>query len=264
MFRSVLLSTLLTAALAAQCEPTISQKTTLNEGWLCSTITYTYTVCVPSSCSLPVHSFRVKFGLGVGLLDGGSISSPDGWGGSVVAATDEVEWHANARASEIQPGQCKQFSITTNCNPRGIEGIQRADFFAFGGLPIHTGQPTSFVLAATDRYRNFLSGDLDAPIGQTYVLCTTSALDPLGANLVLASPFSIPIGIQIQGFGSLFLDPILIIPVAPVQIGPEGVGHLPLPIPPSTELIGGQLAMQALTFSTQSPRLSNVLHVTFR
>ena len=262
MFRSTILATLLTTALAAQCHPTIRQTVTFNSGWFCSTFTYCYEVCNPSPCVLPIRKVCVKFGLGVGLLDSGTITSPSGWSGAVNSTTDEVCWTAGAVLDEIQPNECRTFCITTVCNPRGVEGIQTADFWSQRNVLIERGVRTQFALAGA--YRNFLGGDAYASIGQQYLATATSAVDPSGQNYLLASPFAIPTGMNVPGFGLLHLDPILVIPIAPIHLNQDGVGMLPLMVPPARDLIGGHLMLQSLTFSTQSPRLSNLRTVTFR
>ena len=264
MFRSAWLASVLTAAaLDAQCAPTITQQTTLNGGWFCSTVTYTYTVCNPSPCVLPIRTIRLKFGQGVGLVSPGSILAPAGWSGSGDPATDEVVWVAGTRAVEIQPNACETFSVGTICTPGGIEGIQSADLFAFGGTLIHAVTRTDFVLAGTP-YRNFVAGSDDAPIGRTYVVGITSPCDPVGQNLLLASPFSAPTGLSIPGIGWLMLDPSLVIPLATIPLNQDGVGEVRIPIPATTELVGGRLHLQSLALSALMPRLSNLKTVTFR
>lgn len=262
MIRSTIIATLFSAALAAQCHPTIRQTSTFNEGWLCSTFTYCYEVCNPAPCVLPIRKVCVKFNLGTALLDSGSIQSPAGWSGTVNAATNEVCWFADVNASSIQPNQCKTFCITTVCNPRSVEGIQTADFFSDRGVLIELGVRTA--IAALGPHRNFLAGDAYATVGRQYDIQAASANDPFGQNLLLASPFALPTGMNVPGFGLLQLDPMLILVVAPIQLDVNGIGVLPLQVPPSPQLIGGHLMFQSLAFSTMSPRLSNLKPVTFR
>jgi hypothetical protein len=264
MIRSTTFALCLLAGLtsAQNCRPTITQATTLNRGWFCSTITYTYTVCNPANCVLPIARFCVDFPGGTGQLDGNSIDSPGNWQGSVDGPGNRVCWSAIARASQIQPGQCKTFSITTNCNPNRIEGIQSADFWAEFGVPIAQRIQTGFVLVGA--HRNFVAGDPVAMLGSNYVVHVTNPTDPMGMDFVFASPFRSMTGLQLPGLGELYLDPILILPLGPVQLGPTGQGQLGLPIPPDPSLSGAQLALQALTFSPQAPRLSSDAVVTVR
>lgn len=256
MIRSALFALLLAVtAFAQNCHPTISQSTTLNRGWFCSTITYCYTVCNPANCTLPIAKFCVDFPCGAGELDAGSITSPGNWAGAVDVVNNKVCWNATARASQIQPGQCKTFCITTNCNPRCIEGIQTAEFWAEFGVRIQNNVHTSFVLAGN--HRSFLAGDDFAFVGSVYTINLTDASDPLGQDFLLASPFALPTGWQLPGLGQLYLDPILILPLAPIQLDALGHGQLQLPIPPDPALAGANLAFQAITLSPQYPRLSS-------
>lgn len=266
LFAALLLGSALlpgTGLRAQNCQPTIKQTTTFNRGWLCSTITYCYEVCNPAGCVLPIQKFCVDFPCGVDQLDAGSISSPPGWGGTVDAVTNQVCWNAVVRANQIQPGQCKQgFCITTICNPRCIEGIQNATFWSERGVLIQNNVRTLFAFAGD--HRNFLAGESSAQLGSTYLLRVTNAADPFSQDFVLASPFPLTTGVNIQGFGLLLMDPVLILPLGPAPIGPDGRGMLPLPIPPQPTLSGATLVMQALTLTPSEPRLSNDKVVTLR
>ncbi|MCC6781677.1 MAG: hypothetical protein IT457_02455 [Planctomycetes bacterium] len=256
MFRAALFTALFTAALAAQCRPTIRQTTTFNDGVFCATFTYCYEVCNPVPCVLPIRKVCVKFNLGTDLLDAGSIQSPPGWSGAVDPATNEVCWFADLNAGSVHSNECRSFCVTTVCNPRGVEGIQTADFSADRGLSIARGVRTSFALAAT--HRNFLAGEMQAGIGQVHQLQAASALEPFGQNLVLASPFALPFAWHIQDLGLLRLDPVLILVVGVVPLDANGVGVMRLPIPHDPGLLGGRLQFQSLALSPTTPRLSNL------
>ncbi|MBI5853052.1 MAG: hypothetical protein HZB39_18740 [Planctomycetes bacterium] len=263
MFRSALTALLLTAALSAQCQPTIKQTTTFNRGWFCSTMTYCYEICNPAGCVLPIAKFCVDFSCGVGELDADSIQSPAGWTGTVNAATNQVCWSVTQVMNQLQPGQCLAgFCITTECNPRCIEGRQTATFWAGRNVLIQGGVQTQF--AFNGEHRNFLAGEAVAAIGTTYQLGVTNAGDIGGQDIVLCSPFALPNGVHVPGFGCLYMNPVLILPLAPAPLGQFGMCQLPLPIPPDTSLSGATLVFQSLALSTQEPRLSNDKVITIR
>jgi len=263
MFRSTTLATLLlVTAATAQCNPTVRMTSQFNSGWLCPTTTYCYEVCNPATCSLPITKVCIDFVCGVGDLDAGSSQSPAGWPVTINPVTNQVCWNAADRSEQLQPGQCRTFCITTNCNPRCLEGRQTYSLWGQYSVNIVTGGHT--LIAFAGPYRNFLAGDAYASIGSPYVVTATNALDCGGQDFLLAGPFANQNGIPIPGLGLLHIDPVLVLPVGPIALGPVGIGQTTIPIPSSPTLVGAELMLQSLTFSEQSPRLSNLKRVSIR
>lgn len=174
-----------TAALAAQCQPTIRPTTTFDEGVSCATFTDCYEVCDPVPCVLPIRRVCVKFKLGTALRDAGSIQAPPGRSGAVDPATNEVRWFADLDAGSVHANECKSFCGTTVCNPRGAEGIQTAVFSADRGLSIARGVRSWFAVASS--HGKFLAGDGQAGGRLMPQSVALSATEPRLSNLIQLS-----------------------------------------------------------------------------
>ncbi len=253
----------LAAPLAAQnCVPTVTQTSTFNAGWTCSTFTYRYHVCLPTTCTEPVARVVIHFAGGVAQLDTSTVVAPANWGCVVDHVNDVLNFSTIFPGDFIYPGTCKDFEVTTVCHPQRVEGLQVFDFEGQNHVGIRRGVQAGFVAMAP--YRSFLAGDPNAPIGQPYAISCSSPLDATGQMLILASPFGLPSPLPIPGLGMLSLDPILIAPLAPLPLGPLGTGQLQVPVPPDSQLSGVDLMFQGLTLGPQSPSLTTPLRITFR
>ncbi len=260
----VLLAALLPAGFAAaqNCQPTIRKTTTFNGGWWCPTHTYCYEVCNPGNCPFPIESVTIDFACGAGQIDLSTMTGPDSWGATVVGGGTQIRFSTGRRTAQIHSGTCATLCVTTICHPRCIEGVQTANFFTELGLPI--GQSRNRAVALDGGPRTPPAGEPIAFTGTQYCLQVTDASAPFGQDIVLASPFLVPQGIFVQGFGMLHLDPLLILPLAPVPLNGMGMGQMQLPIPPDPALAGATLAFQSLTIDPSFPRLSNGLVIEIR
>ena len=223
--------------------PTVTQRSTFNEGWFCSTFTYCYEIYNPADCKVPVDTFCVKFHLGVGLLDEGSIESPPGWSYTINQATNEICWTATVRASSVGTNERKSgFCVTTNCNPKGLEGLQ--DYRLrnrFGNLNL--AEDKTLIALKTSH----LGGDRDLLIGQPILVSASDGSAPHGMALVFLGLNRLPAPLQLPGIGALHLDPVFLLPVAQMQLDANGTGSAQVLLPPRPSLAGKVFPLQAVT-----------------